>query len=87
MDATTRWLADSSFMTYYGKPAFHAYGKGNVNPVNPAQKLLTHNINAATGKQTSEFQQVYDSAYKGGLTKNQGVRVPILPKQKEKFDD
>jgi len=29
-NATTRWLADSSFTTYFGKPAFHAYGKGNV---------------------------------------------------------
>ena len=29
---TTRWLADSSFTTYFGKPPFHAYGKGNVNP-------------------------------------------------------
>ena len=29
---TTRWLPDSAFTTYFGKPAFHAYGKGNVNP-------------------------------------------------------
>lgn len=28
----TRWLPDSAFTTYFGKPAFHAYGKGNVNP-------------------------------------------------------
>lgn len=54
-------------MTYYGKPAFHAYGKGNVNPVNPSHKLMTHNINAATGKQTSEFQQVFDRALHGGI--------------------
>lgn len=67
LNATTRWLADSSFMTYYGKPAFHAYGKGNVNPVNPSHKLMTHNINAATGKQTSEFQQVFDRALHGGI--------------------
>jgi hypothetical protein len=33
INATTRWLADSAFTTYFGKPAFHAYGKGNVNPV------------------------------------------------------
>jgi len=67
-------------MTYYGKPAFHTYGKGNVNPVNPSQKLLTHNINAATGKQTTEFQQVYDAAYSNGIKKNEGVRVPKIPK-------
>ena len=34
LNATTRWLADSAFTTYYGKPAFHAYGKGNTNPTN-----------------------------------------------------
>jgi len=33
-NSTTRWLADSAFTTYYGKPAFHAYGKGNTKPVN-----------------------------------------------------
>ena len=49
-NATTRWLADSAFTTYYGKPAFHAYGKGNRNPTNSNQNLMTHNINAVTGK-------------------------------------
>ena len=29
---STRFLPDSSFTTYFGKPAFHAYGKGNTNP-------------------------------------------------------
>lgn len=33
INSTTRWLPDSAFTTYFGKPAFHAYGKGNVNPV------------------------------------------------------
>lgn len=49
INATTRWLADSSFTTYFGKPPFHAYGKGNIKPANPNSKMLTHNINAATG--------------------------------------
>lgn len=86
INATTRWLADSAFTTYFGKPAFHAYGKGNVKPLNPAHKLLTHNINAATGRQKAQFQQVYDSALTKGLTKTQGVRVPKIPRQKEKLD-
>lgn len=34
INSTTRWLADSAFTTYFGKPAFHAYGKGNVKPTN-----------------------------------------------------
>ena len=29
---TTRWLADSSFTTYFGKPAFHPYGRANTKP-------------------------------------------------------
>ena len=49
-NSTTRWLADSAFTTYYGKPAFHAYGKGNTKPVNQNLKMMTHNINACTGK-------------------------------------
>jgi len=32
VNATTRWLADSAFTTYFGKPAFHPYGRGNVAP-------------------------------------------------------
>jgi len=50
INATTRWLADSSFTTYFGKPAFHAYGKGNTNPTNITSKFMTHNINSVTGK-------------------------------------
>lgn len=34
INSTTRWLADSAFTTYFGKPAFHAYGKGNTRPTN-----------------------------------------------------
>ena len=57
---TTRWLADSSFTTYFGKPAFHAYGKANVNPtvggVNYGHNLLTHNINAECGENPPLYQ-------------------------------
>lgn len=57
---TTRWLPDSSFTTYFGKPAFHAYGKGNVNPtvggVNYGHNLLTHNINAECGDNPPTYQ-------------------------------
>ena len=85
LNATTRWLADSAFTTYYGKPAFHAYGKGNTNPTNQNSKFLTHNINGVTGKQKATFKQVYDSALIKGLEKSNGVRVPQIPKTKEKF--
>lgn len=35
----TRDLPNSAFRTYYGKPAFEAYGRGNSNP-----KHLSHNV-------------------------------------------
>ena len=88
INATTRWLPDSAFTTYFGKPPFHAYGKGNTNPSNFSQKLMTHNINAATGTYTqhgdaidaertkAEYAQVYDSALLAALEKNKGTRVP-----------
>lgn len=83
---TTRWLPDSSFTTYFGKPAFHTYGKGNVNPtvggVNYGQNLLTHNINAECGDNPPQFQQVYDSALKAGLVKTKGMRMPAIPRSK-----
>jgi hypothetical protein len=50
---TTRWLPDSAFTTYFGKPAFHAYGRGNTQPavggINYGDALLTHNINPESG--------------------------------------
>lgn len=80
---TTRWLPDSSFTTYFGKPAFHAYGKGNVKPtvggVNYGLNLLTHNINAECGENPPLYQQVYDSALKAGIVKTKGMRVPQIP--------
>mmetsp|Transcript_3684 Transcript_3684/g.5553 ORF Transcript_3684/g.5553 Transcript_3684/m.5553 type:complete len:323 (+) Transcript_3684:629-1597(+) len=85
INATTRWLADSAFTTYFGKPAFHAYGKANVNPTCMSQKMLTHNINSVTGTQKSKFQQVYDSAYIAGVQKTSGLRVPQLPVDKKKI--
>jgi hypothetical protein len=50
---TTRWIADSSFTTYFGKPAFHLYGRGNTNPavggITYGHNMLSHNINAECG--------------------------------------
>ena len=80
INATTRWMADSSFTTYFGKPAFHAYGKGNINPTNITSKFMTHNLNGITGKQKAVFQQVYDSALLRGMESTKGLRIPTLPK-------
>ena len=84
---TTRWLPDSSFTTYFGKPAFHSYGKGNVKPtvggINYGQNCLTHNINAECGENPPLYQQVYDSALKAGIVKTKGMRVPQIPISKK----
>jgi hypothetical protein len=87
LNATTRWLPDSAFTTYFGKPAFHAYGKGNVCKGTIGGNiyghyLLTHNVNPECGVNPPEYQQVYDNALRTGLSK--GDRKPHLPR---KFDD
>ena len=44
--------------------------------------MMTHNINAATGKQKAKFTQVYDSALLAGLEQTKGIRIPKIPKTK-----
>jgi hypothetical protein len=84
---TTRWLPDSAFTTYFGKPAFHTYGRANTNPtvggINYGQTLLTHNINAECGDNPPLYQQVYEPALKAGIEKTKGYRVPHLPLYKK----
>ena len=78
-----RLLPDSAMTTYFGKPAFHSYGKGNIKPtvggVNYGHNLLTHNINAECGDNPPLYQQVYDNALKAGIVKTKGMRVPQIP--------
>ena len=56
---TTRWLADSAFTTYFGKPAFHCYGKGNTNPAVGGNVyghyMLTHNVNPESGVHLPQY--------------------------------
>ncbi|CDW78051.1 UNKNOWN [Stylonychia lemnae] len=85
LNSTTRWLPDSAFTTYFGKPAFHLYGKGNTNPAVGGnvygQYMLTHNVNPESGEHLPKYQQTYDTALNKGLSKNNGVRVPNLPRK------
>jgi hypothetical protein len=57
---TTRWLADSSFTTYFGKPVFHPYGRANIKPtiggINYGNNMLTHNINPECGDNPPQYQ-------------------------------
>ena len=79
----TRWLPDTAFQTYFGKPAFHAYGKGNINPtvggVIYGEYMLSHNVNPEHGQNDPQYKQVYGSAMHHGF-KN-GDRVPQLSRK------
>ena len=61
-----RLLPDSAMTTYFGKPAFHAYGNGNTRPTNGGllygSYLKTHNINPHSGDNHPEHIQVYGHA-------------------------
>ena len=52
--------------TYFGKPAFHAYGNGNTRPASGGliygQYLKTHNINPHSGDNKPENAQVFARA-------------------------
>lgn len=67
---TSRWLPDSSMTTYFGKPAFFAYGNGNTRPTSGGpiygQYLKTHNINPHAGGNRPEFVQIHGRALLGG---------------------
>lgn len=66
MYETTRWLPNSAFMTYFGKPPFENYGKGNVNPptggVLYGEYMKTHNVNPHRGPSAPRYKQVYEHA-------------------------
>lgn len=83
LHATTRWLPDSAFTTFFGKPAFHAYGKGNVNPTYGGpiygQYMLSHNINPECGSNLPQYRQTYKCA--GMKTFDKPDRVPHLPRK------
>jgi len=55
--------------TYFGKPAFHAYGNGNTKPTVGGlcygQFMRTHNINPQSSDNCPEYAQVYARAMLG----------------------
>lgn len=66
MEETTRWLPNSAFNTYFGKPPFENYGMKNVNPpvggVVYGQYLLSHNVNPHKGDRQPEYVQSFNNA-------------------------
>lgn len=96
LKSTTRWLPDSAFTTYFGKPAFHAYGHGNTKPTVGGSVygdyLKTHNVNPESGMNNPQYKQVYGRAVisataplkgspKGSHEKSTITRVPHLPRK------
>jgi len=81
---TTRWLPNSAFTTYFGKPAFENYGYGNTKPVYGGlfygNYMLTHNINPIDGENRPESKQVYSSAMLKTI-KNNHTRIPEPPRK------
>ena len=61
-----RLLPDSAMTTYFGKPAFHAYGNGNTRPASGGlvygSYLKTHNINPHSGDNKPQNAQVFARA-------------------------
>lgn len=66
MKETTRWMPNSSFQTYFGKPAFEVYGRVNTNPPSGGtiygQYMFTHNVNPHRAPNNPKHAQVYKPA-------------------------
>ncbi len=81
---TTRWLPNTAFTTYFGKPAFENYGYGNTKPLYGGlfygNYLLSHNINPVEGDNNPETKQVYSSAMLKAL-QNSKIRKPSPPRK------
>jgi hypothetical protein len=81
---TTRWLPNSAFTTYFGKPAFENYGYGNTNPVYGGlfygNYMLSHNMNQIDGSNNPPEKQVYSSAMMKSLQRK-GIRRPSPPRK------
>lgn len=78
-----RWLPDSAYQSYFGRPAFHTYGMKNTTPTYGGHVygdyMLTHNVNPEHGQNKPKYQQVYHPAMNKGFT--QGDRVPVLTRK------
>lgn len=62
----TRWLPNSAFQTYYGKPAFESYGMGNTNPtwggLGYGSYMISHNVNPHRYPNKPSIKQVTSSS-------------------------
>ncbi len=81
---TTKWLPNSAFTTYFGKPAFENYGYGNTKPTYGGlfygNYMLSHNINPIDGGNKPDEKQVYSSAILRTIKRNH-QRRPEPPRK------
>ena len=75
---TTRWLPNSAFTTYFGKPAFENYGYGNR--LFYGNYMLSHNMNPIDGYNHPPEKQVYSNAMMKSCQRK-GVRKPSPPRK------
>jgi len=72
LNETTRWLPNTAFKTYFGKPPFENYGRGNLNPTYGGpiygDYMKTHNINPHAGDNKPEYKQIFDRAEMAATT-------------------
>jgi len=75
----TKWLPNSAFTTYYGKPAFENYGRGNLRPATGGiiygNYLKTHNVNPHRGAKTPQYKQTFNNALM------YGSRMPVCEQE------
>ncbi|CAG9334256.1 unnamed protein product [Blepharisma stoltei] len=83
LNQTTRWLPNSAFTTYFGKPAFENYGQGNINPTYGGlmygNYMKSHNIAPHEGQNNPQYSQVYFTAEKTASRKK--PRSPEPPRK------
>ena len=83
LNQTTRWLPNSAFKTYFGKPVFANYGQGNTNPAYGGlmygDYMKTHNIAPHEGANNPQTQQVYEIAEIKALQKQS--KPQIVPRK------
>ena len=81
---TTRWIPNSAFTTYFGKPPFENYGRGNTKPVDGGlvygTYLYSHNVHPHRGKNQPHHTQSYPVAL--SKAKSMGTLVPTYPRTK-----
>ena len=78
----SRYISDTAFQKYVGKPAFANYGQGNNKPVvggcNYGEFMFSHNINPHRLGNNPAHPQVYTNAEKEYVRQRSGQKPTFL---------